>query len=157
MTTILWNLDTDDWAAGFSETVENVQNTYEAFIAMGTNGTFKNSGQITLTHEINNETMTLAMEFLPKIQAAYKNVVDVATCMNITNPYQESQVVFATFGGAVASTNGTANTTVAGATGASSSPAAAAVANKSATTSAGIQLNPNSLVVAAFAAAAYFF
>jgi hypothetical protein len=154
LTTILWNLDTNDWAAGFNEPVSQVQASYEDFIAMGANGTFKNSGQITLTHEINNETMTLAMEFLPKIQAAYKNVVDVATCMNITNPYHESQVVFAAFGGAVASTT---NGTAASGAAAGAATSAAAIAAKNASTSAGIQLSPNALVAAAFAVAVYFF
>lgn len=190
LTTILWELDTDDWAAGYTSTVSAVQKTYEDFITMGANGTFKNSGQITLTHEINNTTMTLAMEFLPKIREAYKNVVDVATCMNITHPYHEDSVTFAPFGAAVVSnsttsnpitsnsttsnpitSNSTASTTIditlpsassaavasaVSSVGASSIAAVAAV-NKSAETSAGIQLTPNGLIVAAFAIAAYFF
>ena len=159
LTTILWNLDTDDWAAGNSLPLSTVQKTYEDYVAMGTNGTFKNSGQIVLTHEINNETMTLAVEFLPKIQAAYKNVIDVATCMNITNPYHEDTVTFAPFGGAVASTNASVVSSAAPVASASSSSvvSASAVAGNKVATSGGIQTNPNVLVVAAFAVAAYFF
>lgn len=172
MTTILWDLDTDDWAAGSSETLETVQKTYEDFVAMGSNGTFKNSGQIVLTHEIDNTTMTLAMEFLPKIRAAYKNVLDVATCMNITNPYHESQVTMIPFNATEGSTSSAAP---ASSTAAAVSSAAAAVASdatetpaanaassaaaivNNASTSAGIQVGPNGLLMAAFAVAAYFF
>ncbi|KAI7890244.1 chitin deacetylase 1 [Mucor mucedo] len=178
LTTILWDLDTDDWAAGSTETVSTVKKTYEDFIAMGANGTFKNSGQITLTHEIDDTTMTLAMEFLPKIRKAYKNVLDVATCMNITNPYYEDNVVFAPFGAAaVSNTSSTASNTTASSTtiditlpSASSASSAAVSAAPSATasssvaavaavqnaeSSAGIQLTSNSMIVAAFIVAAY--
>ncbi|KAI8086985.1 uncharacterized protein B0P05DRAFT_533202 [Gilbertella persicaria] len=97
LTAIIWDLDTDDWAAGSSKTVEEVEETYEDYIEMGSNGTFANSGQIVLTHEIDNTTMSLALKFLPKIQSSYKHVVDVATCMNITQPYHETEVVHTTF------------------------------------------------------------
>lgn len=56
---------------------------------MGTNGTFADSGNIVLTHEINNTTMSLAVEYLPQITSAYKQVIDVATCYNISYPYFE--------------------------------------------------------------------
>lgn len=170
MTTILWDLDTDDWAAGTSETLDTVQKTYEDFIEMGSNGTFKNSGQIVLTHEIDNTTMTLAMEFLPKIRAAYKNVLDVATCMNITNPYHESTVTITPFNAtgstssaAASSSNASASAVSSGASPAaakaasSASSSAAAVVNNASATSAGVQVNPNALLMAAFAIAAYVF
>ncbi|CDH58740.1 chitin deacetylase [Lichtheimia corymbifera JMRC:FSU:9682] len=97
LTTILWNLDTDDWAAGVTEPVETVKKHYEDFIAMGSNGTFDKSGNIVLQHEINNTTMQMAVDYIPQIQKAYKHVVDVATCMNITYPYMETNVKFAGF------------------------------------------------------------
>ncbi|CEP12042.1 hypothetical protein [Parasitella parasitica] len=174
LTTILWDLDTDDWAAGTSETLESVQKTYEDFIAMGTNGTFKNSGQIVLTHEIDNTTMTLAMEFLPKIRAAYKNVIDVATCMNITNPYHESTVTIAPFNASAASSPAAAaassadavHSAAASVTSGAASDAtskdgskaavSAAAAVDSVSTSAGIQVSSNSLLMAFFAAAAAY-
>lgn len=170
MTTILWNLDTDDWAAGTSETLDTVKKTYEDFVEMGSNGTFKNSGQIVLTHEIDNTTMTLAMEFLPKIRAAYKNVLDVATCMNITNPYHESTVTITAFNatGATSSSAAASSTTAAAAAVSSAaapsvSKAAAGAASSvaavvnNASTSAGVQVGPNALLMAAFAVAAYIF
>ncbi|KAI9245749.1 chitin deacetylase [Sporodiniella umbellata] len=90
LTAVLWNLDTDDWAAGLTTTVQAVESTYGEYIQMGTNGTFADSGTIVLTHEINNNTMAMAVENLPKILQAYRHVVDVATCQNITFPYFEN-------------------------------------------------------------------
>lgn len=164
-------MDTDDWAAGTSETLDTVKKTYEDFVEMGSNGTFKNSGQIVLTHEIDNTTMTLAMEFLPKIRAAYKNVLDVATCMNITNPYHESTVTIAAFNATGATSSVAPASSTAAAAAASSADAApavaaaasssasspAAVVNNVSSTSAGVQVGPNALLMAAFAVAAYVF
>ncbi|RCH88098.1 hypothetical protein CU097_010178 [Rhizopus azygosporus] len=166
LTTILWNLDTDDWAAGSSKTVDEVKATYDAYVQMGSNGTFAKNGQIVLTHEIDNTTMSLALEYLPKITAAYKNVLDVATCMNITYPYQEHTVSFAPFGSSANTSNTSASSDAAPAAAPAASSAATAdapgtttislAANKAEVpVSAGIQINPNSLIVAAFAAAAY--
>ncbi|KAI8092209.1 uncharacterized protein B0P05DRAFT_525274 [Gilbertella persicaria] len=90
MTAVIWNLDTDDWAADDGSTPEAVEKTYQEFVDMGSNGTFATGGNIVLTHEIDNLTMSLALEYLPKIQSSYKQVLDVATCANITNPYFEN-------------------------------------------------------------------
>lgn len=173
MTTILWNFDTDDWAAGTSKTLQQVEKTYEDFIEMGKNGTFQSSGQITLTHEIDNTTMALALEYLPKIQSAYKHVVDVATCMNITTPYQETQVKFGTFDDYLkgntqstttttkkATTTGTQSATVAVVTevvSASASTTNALVANADTSKSSGFQVQPNTLALMIFAAVLVFF
>ncbi|CAM0135214.1 unnamed protein product [Umbelopsis sp. WA50703] len=97
LTSIVWNLDTNDWAAGDGETLAQVQQTYDDYIKMGTNGTFATGGNIVLTHEIDNTTMSLMMKNYAKIKKAYKHVVDVATCMNITHPYVESTPTQKTF------------------------------------------------------------
>jgi peptidoglycan/xylan/chitin deacetylase (PgdA/CDA1 family) len=110
LTAIIWNLDTNDWAAGDTETVAQVQAAYEAYITMGTNGTFANSGNIVLTHEINNTTMSLALEYIPKIKAAYKNVLDVATCANLTQPYFNSNITYLAFSAANTTANTSPNT-----------------------------------------------
>ncbi|KAI7862009.1 chitin deacetylase 1 [Spinellus fusiger] len=104
MTAILWNLDTDDWAADFTPgvTEATVDQTYEDFITMGKNGTFSKSGNIVLTHEINNITMGLMMNNYPKIKAAYTNILDVATCMGIQYPYAEKTVSFTPFSSSIA-------------------------------------------------------
>ncbi|KAI8978394.1 chitin deacetylase [Pilobolus umbonatus] len=89
MTAVMWDLDTDDWTAGLTDTIETVQNTYDEFIEMGRNGTYAQSGNIVLAHEINNTTMTLAIDNLPNITDAYSQVLDIASCHNISHPYLE--------------------------------------------------------------------
>lgn len=89
LTAVMWNLDTNDWAAGDTETMQQVEDTYESFIEMGKNGTFAHSGNIVLSHEVDNDTMTLAVENLPAIMSAYKNVINLATCANVSYPYFE--------------------------------------------------------------------
>ncbi|KAH8555558.1 chitin deacetylase 1 [Umbelopsis sp. PMI_123] len=140
LTAIIWNRDTDDWAAGVTVTVQQVQQNYQNFITEGTNGTFANTGNIVLSHEINNMTMGFAEQYIPNIKKAYKNVVDVATCMNITNPYVESTVTFAAFGG---SSNG-----------GSVSPGGTSSNSKSA--ASGTQTNAALAIAAAFAVLAFF-
>ncbi|ORX53586.1 chitin deacetylase [Hesseltinella vesiculosa] len=103
LTCILWDDDTNDWEAGFSTPVQTVQNNYNSFIQMGTNGSMANTGNIILTHEINNTTMQLAVENLPSIIKSYKHVINVATCQNITYPYFEQTVAFPSFSQYVAS------------------------------------------------------
>jgi len=147
-------LDTDDWAAGTSETLDTVKKTYEDFVEMGSNGTFKNSGQIVLTHEIDNTTMTLAMEFLPKIRAAYKNVLDVTVTIaafNATGATSSVAAASSTASAAAASVSSAAAPAV------SQAASAAAVVNNASATSAGVQVGPNALLMAVFAVAAYIF
>ncbi|CAM0138824.1 hypothetical protein VKS41_005962 [Umbelopsis sp. WA50703] len=118
LTAIMWNLDTDDWAAGTTVTVQQVEQNYQNFITMGSNGSFANSGNIVLSHELNNMTMSFAETYVPQILKAYKNVVDVATCMNITNPYVENSVTFPVF---TSNSSGSTSPSASGTSGSSSS------------------------------------
>ncbi|KAI8391656.1 chitin deacetylase [Radiomyces spectabilis] len=173
LTTILWNLDTDDWAAGSTKPLATVQQSYDDFIQMGSNGTFGTSGNIVLTHEIDNTTMQLAVENLPKIQKAYTHVLDVATCMNITHPYMEDTVTVKTFdevvGGKKASTSGAASSAAsassqpsngvvkaASASGSLSSSSSSSSADASPSNSAAFQVSPNMAAMAVMAALAIF-
>ncbi|CAO3589274.1 unnamed protein product [Absidia cylindrospora] len=97
LTSILWSYDTNDWAAPTTETVEQVQASYDEFIQMGTNGSMSSHGNIVLTHEITNVTMSLAVTNLPNIMKNYKHVVNVAVCSNISYPYMEKTVAFPAF------------------------------------------------------------
>ncbi|CAO3653143.1 unnamed protein product [Cunninghamella echinulata] len=108
LTSILWTDDTNDWSVGDTETVQQVDATYDQFIQMGTNGSMANGGNIVLTHEINNETMSLAIQNLPNIIKNYKHVINVATCSNITYPYMEKTVAFPTFADYLLSNNASA-------------------------------------------------
>ena len=133
LTAIIWTLDTNDWAVGDGETLAQVQASYEAYIAMGTNGTFANFGNIVLTHEINNTTMSLALEYIPQIKAAYKNVLDIATCANLTQPYFDSNITYLAFGAANATAiaNASGSATASGGSASVSNAGAAAVASGS--------------------------
>jgi hypothetical protein len=99
LTAILWNLDTDDWAANDVPgiTTATVNQNYQDFITMGTNGSFATTGNIVLTHEINNMTMDFFIQHFDAIKQNYKHVVDVATCMNISHPYIEQVITFPSF------------------------------------------------------------
>ncbi|ORZ22983.1 chitin deacetylase 1 [Absidia repens] len=144
LTTILWSEDTDDWAAGVNEPLATVQQNYDDFIQMGSNGTMSTHGNIVLTHEINNMTMSLAVKNIPNIQKNYKHVIDVATCMNISHPYQETTIKFPSFdeyvSGKTSSTGGNSS---------SGSGSGSSNSSDSAGTSAGVKSLPtNGLAVA---------
>ncbi|KAI9486565.1 MAG: hypothetical protein EXX96DRAFT_549576 [Benjaminiella poitrasii] len=89
LTAVVWNLDTNDWSAVNAATTEAVQENYDAFIEMGKNGTFDERGTVVLAHELTNTTMSLAIHNLPDILDSYKNVINIATCHNISYPYFE--------------------------------------------------------------------
>ncbi|CAO3634719.1 unnamed protein product [Cunninghamella echinulata] len=99
LTAVLWNLDTNDWAANVvpGVTPQTVEQNYENFITMGKNGSFSAVGNIVLSHEINNMTMNYATTYYPRIKQAYKHIVDVATCMNISHPYVEQSITYPSF------------------------------------------------------------
>lgn len=130
LTAIIWNLDTDDWAANVTPgvTSQTVNDNYENFIKMGSNGTFATGGNIVLSHEINNMTMDFFIQHYPEIKKAYTHVMDVATCMNITNPYQETTVSFPTYDQAVGSSDGS-GTSPAGSSSSKSGAASTAIFN----------------------------
>ncbi|KAI7865572.1 hypothetical protein BDF14DRAFT_1823265 [Spinellus fusiger] len=131
MTAMLWNLDTNDWAAGSIPgiTADTVNQKYESYIEMGRNGTFASSGNIVLTHEINNMTMDFFVKHYPEIKKAYRHVTDAATCMNITHPYIENTITFPTFEQSVKhnATTATGSGVVPGASGTTSSNAGVSV------------------------------
>jgi len=116
MTTILWDQDTDDWQmipAG-TQPQSYVDNNYQTFINRGLNGTYATHGTIVLSHELNQGTMDEAVKWYPNITKAYKFVVPVASCMNITQPYQESNITYPTFAQYTGSTSNTSSGTGAG-------------------------------------------
>ncbi|KAI7862008.1 hypothetical protein BDF14DRAFT_1737275 [Spinellus fusiger] len=139
MTAILWNLDTDDWAAnvvpGITEATVNTN--YENFITMGKNGTFSKNGNIVLSHEINNMTMSFMMNHYPEIKAAYTNILDVATCMGIQYPYVEKTVSFTPFSSSIAPAGSASAGSSVGSGSAPAGSSAAQTSTKSGPNSAG--------------------
>ena len=84
---ILWSADTSDWQVQPQGTKPRsvIEQNYATIIA----NVSQTDGNIVLTHEINGDTMALAMEQYPNITKAFKNVVPLTACMNWTNPYAE--------------------------------------------------------------------
>ena len=88
--TILWEADTDDWNISV-EGKDKIDQNYQKI--------FSEAGQknpIVLTHEIDNSTMSEFMGQYNNIKNAYKNVVPVSACQNVTNPYPED-ITYPTF------------------------------------------------------------
>ncbi|CEQ40655.1 SPOSA6832_02279 [Sporobolomyces salmonicolor] len=50
-----------------------------------------------LTHELNNDTMSMSEKYLPQIQKAFKYVAPVAVCNNNTQPYVETGYTYPNF------------------------------------------------------------
>ncbi|RIB07278.1 Carbohydrate Esterase Family 4 protein [Gigaspora rosea] len=99
LTTIIWNIDTNDWdmqPAG-AETLAQIDANFQDFVNMGQNGTFADCGAILLEHELNNGTMAKAVEWYPKLKSAYQHVLPIASCMNYTYPYVETNYTYPSF------------------------------------------------------------
>ncbi|CAG8624090.1 54_t:CDS:2, partial [Scutellospora calospora] len=111
MSTIIWNLDTNDWdmAPAGTLTPAQVDANFQDFVNMGKNGTFTDSGCIILEHEINSGTMSKALEWYPQIASAYKYLVPIASCMNITQPYAETNISYPTFAEYIGTSTTTSN------------------------------------------------
>ncbi|PKI82904.1 hypothetical protein MVES1_003766 [Malassezia vespertilionis] len=92
--TILWEEDTNDWQiqpSGAKPTSVIDQN-YQSII-----GKAGSESPIVLTHEIVSATMKEFMKMYPKVKEAYKNVVPLTACQNITQPYPEDQLKYPNF------------------------------------------------------------
>lgn len=83
---ILWSDDTFDWEVEPSGTLpkSSVEQNYQNIIG----NVSDEHGVIVLTHEINGDTMSLAMDEYPTILNSF-NIVPLTACMNWTNPYAE--------------------------------------------------------------------
>ena len=89
--TIVWGYDSNDWQEGLNGVTDaDVDNYYQEFVNNATAGNFNEAGGIILTHELNNYTMSKAVEWYPKIKAAFKNIVPVGVGLNQTQPYVET-------------------------------------------------------------------
>jgi len=93
LTTVVWQYDSNDWqvgAPGSTVTSQQVDQNYQNLITSAGNGTFNNAGTIMLTHELTNYTMQEAINWYPKLKAAFKSIVPVGVGMNWTQPYVET-------------------------------------------------------------------
>ncbi|KAK4703688.1 hypothetical protein P7C70_g2529, partial [Phenoliferia sp. Uapishka_3] len=91
MRTILWEQDTVDYDYA-NIGVTGVESNYEGILALQANGTFATEGTVVLSHELDNETMTLSEEFLPQLMKQFTGgVMPIAVCTNNTQPYVEAE------------------------------------------------------------------
>ncbi|MCO5585442.1 hypothetical protein L7F22_039375 [Adiantum nelumboides] len=89
--TIMWNTDTNDWNVqpyGPIPTA-SLQQIYSSIIAQATQPAAATGGIIVLEHELEDSAMNMSMEQYPAVKKAWKNVVPLTACLNITNPYPE--------------------------------------------------------------------
>ncbi|CAD6576182.1 MAG: hypothetical protein CYPHOPRED_005939 [Cyphobasidiales sp. Tagirdzhanova-0007] len=84
LTTVIWDNDMFDWQIqnpanpGGLPTASIISN-YDQMYSKAASGHFNTQGTIVLTHELNDDTMDLAMTELPSIAANFKHIVPVAT------------------------------------------------------------------------------
>ncbi|KAI9299944.1 hypothetical protein BJ944DRAFT_171609 [Cunninghamella echinulata] len=99
MVSVLWDYDTDDWnmpgTGGGDLSPATVDGYFEGWISARKNGTDNQHGHITLQHELNNATVSMAEKWLPQVQQAFR-VIPFNQCMNISQPYWESNFVYPT-------------------------------------------------------------
>jgi hypothetical protein len=93
---------------------DTVDGYFEGWIEARKNGTDNVSGHIVLEHELNNSTVSMAEKWLPQLQQTFK-VVPWNQCMNISDPYWETNFVYPTDDGS------TSNSTTSSASSAPSS------------------------------------
>ncbi|KAL8290260.1 hypothetical protein RQP46_003199 [Phenoliferia psychrophenolica] len=94
MVTIGWTDDTFDWEEA-TIGIPSVKANYQNLLTAQTSGNFSKQGTIVLTHELNNETMSLSEDYLPAIQKQFSGgVMPIAVCMNNTQPYVETGAVY---------------------------------------------------------------
>jgi len=129
---ILWQYDSNDWQVGSTSTTPaQVDANYEALITAAGNGTFNTAGTIILTHELNNYTMQEAINFYPKLKAAFKYLVPVGVGLNKSQPYLETNYTLPSF------SQYTSGTTTSNATASGSSSATGSAASSKSTSASG--------------------
>ncbi|PHZ13500.1 glycoside hydrolase/deacetylase [Rhizopus microsporus ATCC 52813] len=98
MQTILWDEDTNDWNmpgdGGGNLSPSKVDGYFEGWIKSQQSGK-ETHGHIVLEHELNNATVKMTEKWLPKLQETF-NVNTIQHCMNISQPYWETNWVYPT-------------------------------------------------------------
>ncbi|KAI9248174.1 hypothetical protein BY458DRAFT_526585 [Sporodiniella umbellata] len=98
MRTISWNADTNDWdmpgEGGGKLSPKKVDGYFDGWIK-DRKANKNKEGLIVLEHELNNATVKMTEKWLPKIQEVF-NVNTIQHCMNISQPYWETNWVYPT-------------------------------------------------------------
>ena len=92
--TIVWEEDTDDWniQPGGNQPTSKIDSNYQNIINKA-----QSESPIVLTHEINQQTMDEFTKLYPKVKNAYKNLVPLTACQNITKPYADGDITYPAF------------------------------------------------------------
>ncbi|WFD40790.1 uncharacterized protein MJAP1_003779 [Malassezia japonica] len=92
--TIIWEEDTDDWniQPGGQKSTQQIDQNYQKIIDKA-----NSESPIVLTHEINQNTMDEFQKMYPKIKNAFKNVVPLTACQNVSKPYPDSDISYPGF------------------------------------------------------------
>jgi len=109
LTLHLWSDDTFDWQVGNGKTMQDITNNYNAVINKAKNGEYATHGPIVLNHEVNNETMSEIINQYPNIKGAFKYIVPIASGLNVTTPYAESNITYPTFAELTGNSEGASN------------------------------------------------
>ncbi|ESK94329.1 carbohydrate esterase family 4 protein [Moniliophthora roreri MCA 2997] len=96
--TIMWEYDSEDADVGTSGvTKADVDKSYQGFIATAKNGSFTSQGAILLEHEVDNFTISKAMEYYPQLKEAFTFLTPVGVALNKTKPYLETDYSLPSF------------------------------------------------------------
>ncbi|GAA5986147.1 hypothetical protein JCM10908_006431 [Rhodotorula pacifica] len=96
MRTIIWSDNTFDYEVS-TLGVNAVNQNYQNIINSGKGGAYSSNGTIVLTHELNNDTMSLMMQNYAAIKQAFKYVAPVHVALNSTMPYVETGYTYPNF------------------------------------------------------------
>lgn len=89
--TIVWQEDTDDWEiepSGHAST-QKIDSNYQSIFSKSST-----ESPIVLTHELVSQTMDEFQKMFPDLKKAYKNVVPLTACQNISKPYPDSPISY---------------------------------------------------------------
>jgi hypothetical protein len=92
--TYMWSDDTNDWQVEpFGDSSKaTIQANFAAIQAKGSKKAASREGIIVLQHELNGGTMKLAKSQYAATKNAWKYVVPLSACLNLTRPYPEAVV-----------------------------------------------------------------
>lgn len=87
-------VDSNDWNIEPYGTIPtpSMRATYSSIISLAAQPSANAGGIIVLEHELESSAMNMTIEQYPAVKKAWKNVVPLTACLNITNPYPEDIV-----------------------------------------------------------------
>ncbi|KAI8089481.1 uncharacterized protein BX664DRAFT_385962 [Halteromyces radiatus] len=150
MTTVIWDEDTNDWnmpgSGGGNLPPSTVDGYFEGWIEARKNGTDNQHGHIVLEHELNNATVSMAEKWLPQIQQTFR-VVPFNQCMNISQPYWETNFVYPTDANPNATVPSSSPSPAASTGSSGASASAAGASSSSSKTSSASSLSVSNLII----------